>query len=141
MTADAWSVLPIVDGTADVVLSVFSPRNAEEFARVLRSAGCVITVTPGPDHLAELRSTFGLLGVEAGKGRRLSDAFGRAGLITAEERAVERQDPWTLEDAVRSILMGPNAFHSRPETVRAEAGRLAWPRPVTLSCVITRWTR
>jgi 23S rRNA (guanine745-N1)-methyltransferase len=141
VTADAWSVLPVVDGAADVVLSVFSPRNAEEFARVLRPAGCVITVTPGPDHLAELRSTFGLLGVEAGKGRRLGDAFGRAGLITAEERAVERQDPWTLEDAVRSILMGPNAFHSRPETVRAEAERLAWPRPVTLSCVITRWKR
>ena len=80
VTADAWAALPVADACVDVVLSVFSPRNAEEFARVLRPGGCVITVTPGPDHLIELRSAFGLLGVEDGKERRLSDAFGRAGL-------------------------------------------------------------
>jgi 23S rRNA (guanine745-N1)-methyltransferase len=139
-TADAWAALPVRDACTDVVLSVFSPRNAEEFARVLRPGGSVITVTPGPDHLAELRSTLGLLGVEDGKGRRLTDAFGRAGLVTAEERAIERTDAWSLDDAVRSIMMGPNAFHSRAEEARAEAERLSWPRSVTLSCLITRWT-
>ena len=141
VTADAWAGLPVVDAGADVVLSVFSPRNAEEFSRVLRPGGCVITVTPGPDHLDELRSTFGLLGVEGNKERRLTDAFGRVGLITAEQRVVERQDPWTLDDAVRSIMMGPNAFHSHGGAVQADAARLTWPRPVTISCVITRWSR
>ena len=102
----------MVDACVDVVLSVFSPRNAEEFARVLQPDGCVISVTPGSDHLDELRSAFGLLGVEDGKGRRLMDAFGRVGLITAEQRTIERRDLWTLDDAVRSIMMGPNAFHS-----------------------------
>jgi 23S rRNA (guanine745-N1)-methyltransferase len=101
----------------------------------------VITVTPDSDHLAELRSTLGLLAVEDGKGRRLTDAFGRAGLLAAERRVIERTDPWTLDDAVRSIMMGPNAFHMRAEVARAEAGALSWPRPVTISCVITRWTR
>ena len=141
VTADAWAGLPVVDACMDVVLSVFSPRNTEEFARVLRPDGCVISVTPGPDHLVELRSAFGLLGVEDGKERRLRDAFGRVGLITAEQRRIERRDPWTLDDAVRSIMMGPNAFHSAAEAVRSEAARLTWPRPVTVSCVITRWTR
>jgi 23S rRNA (guanine745-N1)-methyltransferase len=141
VTADAWAGLPVVDACVDVVLSVFSPRNAEEFARVLRPDGCVISVTPGSDHLDELRSAFGLLGVEDGKERRLAEAFGRAGLITAEQRTIERRDQWTLEDAVRSIMMGPNAFHARADEVRAVAARLTWPRPVTVSCVITRWTR
>ncbi len=121
VAADAWAGLPVVDAGVDVVLSVFSPRNAEEFARVLRPDGCVISVTPGPDHLDELRSAFGLLGVEDGKERRLTETFGRAGLITAEQRAVQRRDPWTADDAVRSIMMGPNAFHSRAVAVQAEA--------------------
>ena len=141
VTADAWAGLPVVDAGVDVVLSVFSPRNAEEFARVLRPGGCVLSVTPGPDHLGELRSTFSLLGVEDGKERRLSDAFGRAGMITAEQRTIRRRDPWTADDAVLSIMMGPNAFHSRADAVGTEAARLTWPRPVTISCVITRWTR
>ena len=141
VAADAWAELPVVDAGVEVVLSVFSPRNPVEFARVLRPDGCVITVTPGTDHLHELRSDFGLLGVEDGKERRLTDAFGRVGLLPAEQRVVVRQDPWTLDEAVRSILMGPNAFHSHSAAVRAEAARLTWPRPVTLSCVITRWTR
>jgi 23S rRNA (guanine745-N1)-methyltransferase len=141
VTADAWAALPVAGACMDVVLSIFSPRNAEEFARVLRPGGCVITVIPGPDHLDELRSAFGLLGVEDGKGRRLQDSFGRAGLVAADQRAIERRDPWSLDDAVRSIMMGPNAFHSRADAVRAQVGRLSWPRAVTISCVITRWTR
>jgi 23S rRNA (guanine745-N1)-methyltransferase len=141
VTADAWAALPVADAAVDVVLSVFSPRNAEEFVRVLRPGGCVITVTPGSGHLDELRSVFGLLGVEDGKERRLTDAFGRVGLVSAEQRVVERRDPWIADDAVRSIMMGPNAFHSAAESVRAEAARLTWPRPVTIACVITRWTR
>ena len=124
MTADAWAGLPVIDDSVDVVLSVFSPRNADEFARVLRSDGCVISVTPDSDHLSELRSTFGLLGVEDGKERRLADAFGRSGLITAEQQTIRRRDPWTADDAVRSIMMGPNAFHSRAEAVRAEAASM-----------------
>lgn len=140
-TADAWGALPVVDDGVDVVLSVFSPRNAVEFARVLRPDGCVITVTPGAHHLAELRGTFGLLGVQEDKEQRLIEVFRAAGLTTADQQLVEQVDPWTADDAVRSILMGPNAFHTRVDQVRAAAAALAWPRPVTLSCVITRWSR
>ena len=140
VTADAWAALPVADACVDLVLSIFSPRNAGEFARVLRPGGCVITVTPGPRHLDELRSTFGLLGVEDGKGRRLSDTFGRKGLTAADQHVIEQRDQWALEDAIRSIMMGPNAFHARGQAARDAAVRLSWPRPVTISCVITRWT-
>ena len=47
--------LPFDDATFDAVISVFAPRPFDEFDRVLRSGGIVITVSPGPDHLAGLR--------------------------------------------------------------------------------------
>lgn len=140
-TADAWAPLPLVDAGMDVALSVFSPRNPAEFARVLRPDGCVITATPGPDHLAELRATFGLLGVQDDKERRLADSLGTAGLRVAGQWEVEVTEQWSVDDAVRSIMMGPNAFHTSVEQVRSAAERLAWPHPVTLSCVISRWSR
>jgi 23S rRNA (guanine745-N1)-methyltransferase len=138
-TADAWQPLPVVDDCVDVVLSVFSPRNAGEFARTLRPGGRVITVTPEPDHLIELRSPLGLLGVESDKQGRLADTFGHAGLTMIDQRSVGGRELWSLEDAVRAILMGPNAFHTTPELVRRNARQLTWPRPVTTAFKITRW--
>jgi 23S rRNA (guanine745-N1)-methyltransferase len=139
--ADAWRVLPVADGCADVVLSVFSPRNAGEFVRVLRPGGTVITVIPRHDHLIELRDALGLLGVEADKETRLGDAFRRAGLRPVEHRLVESRALWQPDDAVRSVMMGPNAFHTTTDEVRAAASRLPWPQPVTVACQIIRWTR
>ncbi|HLM28168.1 MAG TPA: hypothetical protein VK304_14490, partial [Thermoleophilaceae bacterium] len=48
---DLWKELPLRAGVADTVLSVFSPRNGAEFARILRPGGRLITVTPGRGHL------------------------------------------------------------------------------------------
>jgi len=47
--------LPVLDGSVAVVLSVFAPHPFEEFQRVLRPGGRWVTVTPGPDHLQEMR--------------------------------------------------------------------------------------
>ncbi len=47
--------LPFDDALFDAVISVFAPRPFEEFDRVLRTGGIVVTVSPGPDHLAGLR--------------------------------------------------------------------------------------
>lgn len=45
------NAIPVADGWADVVLNVFSPMAAEEFARVLRPGGCLLYAVPGPRHL------------------------------------------------------------------------------------------
>ena len=47
--------LPVLAGSVAAVLSVFSPHPFDEFARVLRPGGYWVAVTPGPDHLRELR--------------------------------------------------------------------------------------
>lgn len=139
ITADAWTDLPIGTETVDLVLSVFSPRNAGEFARVLRTDGRVVTVTPTGDHLIELRESLELLRVEPGKEERLAASFGAAGMIMERRWSVRSRDPWSAADAVASIAMGPNAFHSDTDEIGGRATRLDWPRPVTISCDITAW--
>ncbi|MEO7397324.1 MAG: methyltransferase domain-containing protein [Ilumatobacteraceae bacterium] len=49
-------VLPFADECFDVVVNVFAPRDFVEMARVLRRGGRAVVVTPGPDHLRELKS-------------------------------------------------------------------------------------
>ena len=46
--------LPLPDASIDTVVSVFAPLHSDEFERVLAPGGKVVTVTPGPDHLAGL---------------------------------------------------------------------------------------
>ena len=43
--------LPLAAGSADLVLHLFAPMCAPEFARVLRRGGALLTVTPGARHL------------------------------------------------------------------------------------------
>lgn len=47
--------LPVLDGSVAAVLSVFAPHPFEEFQRVLHTGGRWVTVTPGPNHLREMR--------------------------------------------------------------------------------------
>lgn len=47
--------LPVLDRSVEVVMSVFAPRPFEEFLRVLSPTGRWVTVTPGADHLREMR--------------------------------------------------------------------------------------
>lgn len=56
----AWFVasindLPFVADSLDIVLSVFSPANVAEFARILKPSGSLVFVSPGPHHLNGLR--------------------------------------------------------------------------------------
>ncbi len=56
----AWFVasindLPYLNASLDIVLSVFSPANIPEFARILKAGGSLVFVSPGPRHLNGLR--------------------------------------------------------------------------------------
>lgn len=48
--------LPIVAGSIDLAVSIFAPLHSAEFERVVAPGGRVLTVTPGPDHLAGLKA-------------------------------------------------------------------------------------
>jgi len=47
--------LPFAPASLDVVLNVFSPADVAEFSRILKQAGKLVMVSPGPRHLNGLR--------------------------------------------------------------------------------------
>jgi 23S rRNA (guanine745-N1)-methyltransferase len=47
--------LPYIDQYFDGVMQVFAPSNAQELNRVLKPSGYLLTVTPGPRHLWQLK--------------------------------------------------------------------------------------
>ena len=50
--------LPFDSGTFDIVLSLFAPLSEEEFNRVLKRGGLLITVSPSENHLMGLKSVI-----------------------------------------------------------------------------------
>lgn len=50
--------MPLADGCADAVVSLFAPCAEAEFSRVLRSGGIVIAVGAGEDHLLGLKKAI-----------------------------------------------------------------------------------
>ena len=50
--------LPAADGSADLLLNVFSPLAVEEFRRVLKPGGAYLYVVPGAEHLWELKAAL-----------------------------------------------------------------------------------
>jgi 23S rRNA (guanine745-N1)-methyltransferase len=107
---DTWRPLPIRDAVVSVVLDVFAPRNAAEFARVIRPGGVVLVVTPTDRHLAELSDVGGMLSVDARKDERLERTVGRHLTLAGRE---ELRWPLSLTgaDVARLVRMGPSAWH------------------------------
>ncbi len=109
VTADAWGALPVKDGVAGAVLNVFGPRNGSELARILRSDGVVVVVTPGTDHLRELRDRFGMIAIRDEKDARLEAQL--APLRLRERRALDYELSLAPDEVLDLVFMGPSAFH------------------------------
>jgi len=136
VVADAWSRLPIGDGVADTVLSVFAPRNADEINRVLSNAGRLVAVTPEPGHLAELRGPLGLLTIDPGKPERLADAFaGR--LQAADQLPVVQELRLSRPDVLALVRMGPSARHLQPDQLADAVDALPEATTVTLAVTVS----
>jgi 23S rRNA (guanine745-N1)-methyltransferase len=116
IVADAWQPLPLADDSAGVVLDIFAPRNAPEFARVLRPDGVLIVVTPATDHLATLVDALGLLTVDPAKPTRLTETLGDW-LVPAGSRPYRWIMKLDHDDAGAVVAMGPSAWHADPDAL------------------------
>lgn len=123
---DLWQPLPMEAHRADVVLVVFAPRNAAEFARVLTPAGRLVVVTPRPGHLAEIARQAGMLGIQPEKDAALAASL-------ASHFELESSQPvtaalrLTVADVANVALMGPAGHHLNPrELDRTVAGLPKW---------------
>jgi 23S rRNA (guanine745-N1)-methyltransferase len=132
---DAWRALPVRDGAAALVLSVFAPRNGAEIARVLAPGGALVVVRPTPRHLAELIGPLGLLSVDARKEERLERAL--ADLVAGERREVEAPMELGHADVAALAGMGPSAHHVAPDALAERVAALPSPMAVTASVAVS----
>jgi 23S rRNA (guanine745-N1)-methyltransferase len=132
--ADAWQPLPLADGSAALVLSVFGPRNAAETRRVLAPGGTLIVATPGAAHHRELRQALGLIGIDEHKAARLAEAHRdfSGGALTP----VRYQLRLGHADLTALVAMGPNARHITPDALAGRVAALPDPVAVTVDVEI-----
>ncbi|ADG77804.1 Methyltransferase type 11 OS=Tsukamurella paurometabola (strain ATCC 8368 / DSM / CCUG 35730/ CIP 100753 / JCM 10117 / KCTC 9821 / NBRC 16120 / NCIMB 702349/ NCTC 13040) OX=521096 GN=Tpau_1173 PE=4 SV=1 [Tsukamurella paurometabola] len=138
IVANGWDRLPIGDGALGAVLSVFAPRNASEFARVLAPGGLLVVLTPTPRHLRELVGPLGMISVEDGKVARLDGALRDRFELLDRER-----HEWVMElDAAAAgdlVAMGPSAHHGSADERAAQLAGLTadGPAHVTASGTVS----
>lgn len=118
-----------IDGAADLMMSVFAPRNAQEYRRVLAPGGSVLVATPGSDHLRELVDALGLLHVDEDKTDRL------AGTMRGFDHVRSARVHWTMRpsrsETESIVAMGPSAHHLDADTRAARLTRLPVDPAVT----------
>ena len=126
VVADVWQPLPVAENAVDVVTVVFAPRNAPEFARVLRPGGRLVVVTPRPGHLKEVAGQTGMLGIEPGKDERLAASLGEH-FAPADARDLDLALSLSPRDVANLAFMGPAGHHlDRAALATLESGLPAW---------------
>lgn len=138
VVCDAWAALPLRDGVAAAVMSVFSPRNAAEFARVLAPNGALIVAAPNPEHLAGLVGPLGMVSVDERKEERLEATLG-GHFHRAEGTLVVRELQLSRDDALAAAFMGPSAHHLDPDETVRRLVALGEPVAVTVSVTVSTW--
>jgi len=136
---DAWRTLPVREDTAAATLNVFAPRNPAELHRVLHPDGVLVVAAPNPAHLRELVPALGLLRVDADKAERIDAKL--AGHFTPRERDTITFTMALDHAAIAGVVaMGPSAWHTDPDALRARVEALPNPTHVTASVTVSRYT-
>jgi len=111
LVADVWQPSAVRDDAVDVVLCVFAPRNAAEFARVLAPGGRLVVVTPRENHLEQLRATGELIGIQPDKLAALDAGLGELFELVDRQSIDYRRE---LDVTARTLVaaMGPSGHHN-----------------------------
>jgi 23S rRNA (guanine745-N1)-methyltransferase len=135
LVCDAWGELPVRDGAAGIVLSVFAPRNAGETSRILGARGALILVIPTRDHLAEVVAPLGLLDIEERKEERLEAQLG-AHFRLESRSAYSFALCLNHADLEGLVTMGPSARHTDPAATRERVAALPAETLATASVAV-----
>jgi 23S rRNA (guanine745-N1)-methyltransferase len=122
---DLQQRITFADHSVAVLLNIFAPRNAVEFARVLQRDGALIIVIPKESHLAELRAALPMLSMRPEKRDRLLEQLAEHFELVAEKE-VEYHRFLQADDVVNLLRMGPNYWHldtSQVEQARTREGQ------------------
>jgi 23S rRNA (guanine745-N1)-methyltransferase len=104
VVANADRLLPYADASFMAVASITARRNPPEFRRVLRDAGRLLLVIPGPDDLIELREAVLGRGLRRDRVEAAVAAF--APRFTLERHERIRQVALLDAEAIRDVMTG-----------------------------------
>ena len=109
VVADVWQKWPVADDSADVVLSVFSPRNFIETERVFKTGAVLILVTPEEEHFVEIRTKFNALGIQSHKNEKIAASL--ENFTKIRQSVLESTELLNGSAQCDSLLSGPNGHH------------------------------
>ncbi|MTD39476.1 23S rRNA (guanine(745)-N(1))-methyltransferase [Erwinia sp. CPCC 100877] len=102
--------LPFAERSFDAVVRIYAPCSAAELARVVRPGGILVTVTPGPRHLLQLKALIY---------REVQLHPNREEALEGFQLAQTLTPGWTMRlpgERARALLqMTPFAWRARPE--------------------------
>lgn len=112
--------LPFAKGFFDAVVRIYAPSKAEELTRVIASNGHLITVTPGPEHLLQIKQAV------YEQVRLHSDAIDNiAGLIHLKRQSIQYELTFTQAADVEALVqMVPLAWKFSAEQKQKFAASL-----------------
>ncbi len=110
--------LPFANATFDAVLRIYAPCKATELARTIKPGGVVVTVTPGPRHLFQLKA---LIYSEVQLHTDNEEHLEGFELLRSEKLAYEMK--LTGKQGVSLLQMTPFAWRTSIETGQALAAR------------------
>lgn len=114
IAADVNRQIPFADHSVNVLLNIFAPRNAAEFARITVPGGLLLVVIPQPDHLRTLREALGLMAIEPEKRERVIEQMnGRFALQFSQSITIQLD--LTQPDLTDLVQMTPNYRHLTPQ--------------------------
>lgn len=141
VVADAWSRLPLMDNSVDAIMVIFAPRNAAEFARVLKPGGEVVVLTADAGHLQELRDPLGIIDVEQGKVERMIDQASGHLTPVGDSETVEFTMKLDQKSIAAQIGMSPSVRHIHADVLAQRIETLPEYMDVTARAKITRLAR
>jgi 23S rRNA (guanine745-N1)-methyltransferase len=124
LVCDVWQPLPVADAAVDVITVIFAPRNAAEFARVLRPGGRLVVVTPRAGHLAAVTRQTGMLGIGADKDDRLADSMS-AHFVVRSAQDLDVPMVLTRGEVADLAFMGPAGHHLDRDAIYGRLDSLA----------------
>lgn len=111
--------LPFAAECADAVVSVFAPVSNDEYARVLKSSGVLIVVSPSPRHLFELKAA-----VYDEPYENRPNVYGLNKFEMTEEHLFEYKADILSKEDIHSLFMMTPYFYKTSEEGMARLGAL-----------------
>lgn len=126
--------LPFADASLDAVVRIYAPCKASELARVIKSGGYLLTVTPGPRHLWQFKE---LIYPQAKPHEESEEQL--PGFSYVEQTALDYAMSLNGKEATALLQMTPFAWRARPEVWQQLANETAFHCEADF--LLTLWRR